>query len=138
MSEVEYAERFCEILPFAKWLNLKVKDAKPSAVTIELPYAEAIVGDEKSGIVHGGAVTALLDTCAGAAVLLDPVKPKGTATIDLRIDYFRPATPPKNIIAIAECYHTTKHVAFVRARAYHEDSEDVLIAVANGSFALNF
>jgi acyl-coenzyme A thioesterase PaaI-like protein len=62
--------------------------------------------------------------------------PKPFATLDLRIDYVRPAMPGQAVIAEAECYRVTHSVAFTRAFAHHGDAKDP-IAAAAGTFMLD-
>ncbi|MEM8554411.1 MAG: PaaI family thioesterase [Pseudomonadota bacterium] len=127
--------QFVDYLPHAKALGLSVAHAEPGIVSLTMPYAERLIGDPDSGIIHGGAVSTLLDTCAGGAVVSHP-KMNGaiTATLDLRIDYMRPAVPQRAVVARAECYQVTRSVAFVRATAWTEGDEDRPIAMATGAF----
>ena len=130
------AEQFINAIPHCKALNMKLTHIGDGVAEMKLPYDLRIVGDPETGVVHGGAVSALMDTCCGAAAMSHPSSPSGTATIDLRIDYMRPAESGRDILAEAECYHVTKSVAFCRAWAYHEN-HDKVIATAQGAFAIN-
>ncbi|MBP6847442.1 MAG: PaaI family thioesterase, partial [Kofleriaceae bacterium] len=100
-----------------------------------LPYAAKLIGNPETGVLHGGAITALLDACAGAAVFAALPQLQPIATLDLRIDYLRPAEPGRDVWAEATCHHTSKNVAFVRALAFHADGE-APIATAAGTFMI--
>ena len=62
-------------------------------------------------------------------------KPQPIVTLDLRIDYLKPATPKEALLARAQVYKVTKQVVFVRAVAFQSD-EDSPIANAVGTFML--
>ena len=129
------AKQFIEALPHAKELGMTIVDVGEGTATITMPYDEKLIGDPETGVIHGGAVSALMDTCCGAAVMAHPAALGGTATIDLRIDYMRPATPGQTISTTATCYHVTRSVAFVRAVAVDSDA-DRPVATATGAFTV--
>lgn len=98
-----------------------------------LPYRPVFVGDTQTGVIHGGVVTAMLDESCGMAVQLALDGSRSIATLDLRIDYQKPATPGLDIKAHAVCYRVTHSIAFVRATAY-QDLEDDPVATATACF----
>ena len=120
-------------LPFSRALGMTIEEMCEGLAVISMPYNKALIGDPETGVIHGGAVSALMDTCGGAAVLAAENGPTGTATLDLRIDYMRPAEPGQRITARAGCYHMTRSVAFVRAEAWDSDPESP-VAAATGAF----
>ncbi len=133
--QTRIATQFIEAIPHSRALGMSLTDIGDGHATITMPYDKKLVGDPETGVIHGGAVSALLDTCGGAAVMVHDSLPVGTATLDLRIDYMRPATPGQKITARAECYHVTRTVAFVRATAMDEDA-DRPVATASGAFTI--
>lgn len=134
-DKVRIARQFMSVLPFSSALNMSLERLDEGIAVIAMPYDDKLVGDPRTGVIHGGAVSALMDTCCGAAVMSHPRSPGGTATIDLRIEYLRAAKPGQTITAQAECYHVTRSVAFVRATAVDEE-EGSPVATATGSFVV--
>ncbi|SLN63551.1 hypothetical protein PSA7680_03357 [Pseudoruegeria aquimaris] len=132
----QIAAQFINAIPHSRALGMEIKDVEPGLVRITMPYDARLVGDPRTGVMHGGAVSALMDTCCGAAVISHPKAPVTTATLDLRIDYFRPATPGQTILCEAHCHLMTRSAAFVRATAWDDDT-DRPVAAANGVFTLS-
>lgn len=133
--KAQIAKQFIQAIPHATALGMDLTQIGDGKAEICMPYDSKLVGDPKTGVIHGGAVSALMDTCCGAAVMSHPEAPAGTATIDLRIDYMRPATPGQSIRTKAHCYHITRSVAFVRATAFDDDCENP-VASATGAFTV--
>ena len=121
--------------PQAQALGFRFVSVSPGRGVIELPWREDLVGDPDTAVIAGGVVTSLLDHACGMAILSTPAGRRGTATLDLRIDYMRPAAPRAAITASAHCYKLTRSIAFLRAEAWDHDPAD-LIAIAQGAFVL--
>ncbi len=128
---------FFNNLPFSKYLNLNLEEMGKGIAKMSLPYDKNLVGDPSTGVIHGGVVTTLLDSCCGAAVMSYGTPKIPTATIDLRIDYMRPASPGQTLVATARCYRVTTNVVFVRATA-HDGVKETPVASATGAFTPTF
>ena len=120
-------------LPHSREIGMRLHSSQGGVATLSVPYDEKLVGDPETAVLHGGVITALLDTASGSAVMSMPEKLRSVATLDLRIDYMRPATPGATVFARAECYRMTRSIGFTRAVAFHDDPEDP-IASAAGAF----
>lgn len=131
------ARRFIEALPYAAELGLQLQALDGGRATLWMPYDPKLIGDPATGVLHGGAVFALMDTASGAAVMCHPSGPQSTATLDLRVDYMRPATAGQAITAQAECYHVTRSVAFVRVTACDDDKANP-VATGTGTFMVDY
>jgi uncharacterized protein (TIGR00369 family) len=135
VDKAKLARQFIEAIPHSRALGMTLTEISDGVATITMPYDPRFVGDPETGVIHGGAVSAMMDTCCGAAVMSHAEAPAGTATIDLRIDYMRAATPGQALSATATCYHITRSVAFVRAVAVDEDDTRP-VATATGAFTV--
>lgn len=134
-DKTKLAANFIKALPHSAALGMELRSIEAGTAVISMPYNEKLIGDPKTGVIHGGAVSALMDTCCGAAVMSHPSNPAGTATMDLRIEYLRAAVPGQMITTTATCYHVTRSVAFVRAQAMDEDTDNP-VAIATGTFTV--
>jgi uncharacterized protein (TIGR00369 family) len=130
------AKVFGTLSPHMRGLGFKVQSMKSGVCVGRIEYRPELVGDPVTGVLHGGVVTSLLDTAGGAAVLSKLGKLAALATLDLRIDYLRPAPPGKRLFARVECYKTTRNVAFARGVAYDELETDPIASMA-ATYMLN-
>lgn len=115
--------------------GLRLDRVAPGEAWSSLPYRPVFVGDTETGVLHGGVVTAMLDESCGMAVQLALDGTRAIATLDLRIDYQKPAAPGLDIKAHSFCYRVTRSIAFVRSTAYQE-SEDDPVATATACFVI--
>jgi len=134
-QKARIARQFIEAIPHSRDLGMEMVDIGDGWAVMALDYDARFIGDPETRVLHGGVVTALLDTTCGASVMAHPAAPGATATIDLRIDYMRAAAPDRRLFARADCFRLTRSVAFVRATAY-TDSIDDPVAVASGAFTV--
>ncbi len=128
---------------FFQALGAEVVHMTPGRSTMRLPYAPHLVGDPATGVVHGGAITAMLDHACGMAVgsalgvaashAGEPMR--GIATLDLRVDTMAEPKPGAAIMVVGECVKIGSQIVFARGHAWQEREDDP-IATATGTFIL--
>ncbi|KAJ55223.1 thioesterase [Actibacterium mucosum KCTC 23349] len=136
MASSDIARQFMSNLPYNVALGIEIDDVRDGRAQMSMPYDDRFVGNPAQGVLHGGVVSALMDSSAGAAVLSHPDVMSVVATLDLRIDYLRAATPGQRLIARAHCYHVSRSVAFVSVQTF-DDNTDLPVATAAGAFAMD-
>jgi uncharacterized protein (TIGR00369 family) len=127
-----------EIVPFNRALGLALKefDADAARVSVELPLRDEHIGNVVRRMPHGGVIAALVDAAAGAAATLaldDLESAPNVATIDMRVDYLRPARG-RSLLANAEVMRSGRSVVVVRTDVHDEDG--ALVALGSSAFAI--
>lgn len=98
-----------------------------------LPYQEDMIGDEDSGVIASGPIFALMDIATSLATMRKLGRFVPHATLDLRVDYLRPAKPGHTVIGHGECYAIKRSISFVRGQAHDGDPNDP-VAHVSGTF----
>ncbi|MGZ8998566.1 MAG: PaaI family thioesterase [Allosphingosinicella sp.] len=100
---------------------------------LTLPYSEQLIGVAESGIIASGPIISLMDMATSLSIWIRLGRFRHQATLDLRIDYLRPAQPGQTIIGRGECYGVTKSIGFVKGLAHDGDIADP-VAHVSGTF----
>lgn len=122
-------------LPHAQFLGMRCDEIGPARAMLSVPYQDRLIGNFRTGVLHGGVITAVLDTVGWLAIAALLPEATAIATLDLRIDYLRPAQPGQTIRATARCTKITSSIAFACGVAFHE-REDEPIAQLTGTYML--
>lgn len=120
------------IPPFHGYLGVEVLEAESRHVVLRIPPKEEFVGNPMVPAVHGGIVSALIDLAGGAALFAELSIP--TPTIDMRVDFLRPAFAGKALRADARVKSLGKTVAFVDVEVLDED--DRLVATGRCTYSV--
>lgn len=121
---------FLNFVPHVKTLGIEYRNVGDGWAELSLPYAPHLVAypgdDGRPGIIASGAIFSLMDSVGGMAVIAKAKRMVPQATLDLRLDYLRPAQPGKTVIGRAEVTKLTKSVAFVNGTAHDGDPANPL------------
>ena len=113
-----------------RFLGLELVRAERGTVEIRLPFREEFLRQDGSDWLHGGVVSALADIVGDYAVITEVGT--GVPTIDLRVDYLRPARRG-DLVAVGRTLRVgrTVSVADVEIR----DTTRTVIAVGRAVYA---
>lgn len=102
----------------------------PGWAELRLPYNEALIGDAETGILASGPIFTMMDMATSMSIWLKRGSFQPQATLDLRVDYLRPAEPGKDVFGRGECYHLSRSIAFIRGQAHDGDPDRPIAHVA--------
>jgi uncharacterized protein (TIGR00369 family) len=116
--------------PFHRLIGLVLVRAEDGAVEMRLPWQEAFGRSDHSDWYHGGILSALIDIAGDYAVASR--LGRWVATIDLRVDYLRPALKG-DLVAQARAVKVgrTVGVADVELR----DSKGAVVAIGRCAYS---
>jgi uncharacterized protein (TIGR00369 family) len=106
-----------------KALGLQYEASGPNWIELSLPWREELVGVPETGVLASGAIVSLIDTASGASIWMKLGRFTPIVTLDLRLDYMRPAVKGETVIARCECVKLTRQIAFIRGVAHGGDPE---------------
>ena len=111
-------------------LGIRYHDHGPDWVELSLEYQERLVGVVETGVIASGPIVSLMDMALSMAIWVKLDRFRQQATLDMRVDYLRAATPGEPIIGRGECYAVNRSVGFVRGLAHQGDIGDPVAHVA--------
>jgi uncharacterized protein (TIGR00369 family) len=119
--------KLLERAPFSAMLGLKIESATKGSAVVRMPFDLRILNDGgPAAPIHGGAIAALADVAACAAVWSLPATTR-TATISMTLNYTGFAMK-SDLIARAKVKRAGKRIASLSVEVV--DSSDSLIADA--------
>ncbi len=138
---------FEERIPFNRALGLRIDSLSESGATGHLPMRPDLIGHYTHQRLHGGVISAALDTIAGLAVMAaigarhmdetpaERIRRFGKlGTIDLRVDYLRPALGARFTLE-GEVLRLGSRVATTRM-AFH-DAAGKLLATGSAAYIVS-
>ncbi|MEV5829743.1 PaaI family thioesterase [Spirillospora sp. NPDC052242] len=100
--------------------GMRVLRWEPDGIEMSLPYADRLSAHD--GVIHGGVVSALIDTAGGGAVIAGHDFAKGSrlSTVSLTVQYLAPAVGPE-VVASARCVRRGGRIHFAEAEVHRAD-----------------
>src|SRR5262245_15163605 len=121
-------------VPLNRLLGMRGESASAGRSVVLLPLRPEHVGDWTRPALHGGVMSALIDTAGGAAAWTALGPDEAVSTLDLRVDFLEPVDPRGTLRAEAELVRKGNRVCHVRVACTHEG---VLVAEGRGVYNIH-
>jgi uncharacterized protein (TIGR00369 family) len=123
---------------FMSWLNVTLEELEHGRIVLSVPFDDKLTNPTEPPSMHGGVASTLIDTAGGLALqpMLDDPLSGSTATINLNVNYLRPATSA--LVATAEVVRVGSTVGVSTVTVESETPEDGVqpVAVGQGAYRL--
>ncbi len=129
----DHVRRIFELSPFLGFLGMEFESVEEGRVVMRVAFRRELIGNPELPALHGGVVSALLDTCGGAAVWTRIAPEDRVSTVDLRVDYLRPGRP-EDLFAEARVIRVGNRVGVTELRAWQPGTSGEPIAVGRGVY----
>ncbi len=126
-------QAFVDRIPYANFIGIRVKKIGDE-LTCMLPFHDDLVGNPMLPALHGGVVSALLETAAILQVIGEVESEHLPKPVNVSIDYLRSAKPVETY-ARATITKQGRRVANVHAEAWQDDHTRP-VAALHGHFLL--
>ena len=127
-----------EFIPFNRHLGIKIAAVEPGRAHLTLPFQDHFVGDPLRPALHGGVLSTMADVAGGMAVWSHLLDPRArVSTIDLRVDYLRPARL-HTLDATAVVVRQGNRVGVVDVKLFHPDRDGEVVATGKGVYNITF
>lgn len=129
-------DNFPSVFPHCADLGLALTKRGSNTVQIQLAPRPEFQAHAELDIFHSSVLTSAADTTAGLSVMASLPQMAPLATLDLHVDYLKPASIKHNIVIDTECFKRTQNVAFVRGVVWQQQADNV-VANITASFMLD-
>ena len=115
--------------PFHQWLGLTVTAVHDDGIELKAKWRDEWLVNTERGYAHGGVLAALIDLAADWAMVKQTGR--GVPTIDLRVDYHRPALRG-DLVARGKVIRSGSQFATAEAQVF--DADGKLLASGRGTY----
>lgn len=115
-----------------KWLNGRIEAVNSESGQVRLSFEVREDMLNPLGMLHGGAMAAILDECMGMQLFLSTDEGSYVA-IGLHVDFLNKALPGQRVIAVPHVTRVGRSVAHATCELYNEEGK--LLAKGSNNFS---